>query len=118
MYPHSQVFLSNFGSNLLQTIFVFLGDSMNSNFTSAEVTSSTSLIRNEPNTTTDKPDLPQPVSPRISTTTVLSNNNERVFSRAISVVSEGIPISEFKEYVKNSFANGEFAKQHKVRTWK
>lgn len=86
---------------------------------SEEVASPTRVISipNEPKITPEKPDLvSQTVSPIISTTNGFYNNSKRVISRGISVVTEGIPISEFKEYVKNSFANGGFAKQHKVRS--
>lgn len=111
---------------------------MNSNFTLTESTSSTRLIpsQNKHKIIADRHSVTpitstssnkrissqnkqkviadrQSVTPIISTTN--ENNKERVIGRGFSVVRKGIPISEFKQYVKNSFSNGEFEKQHKVR---
>lgn len=85
---------------------------MNLNFTLPEATSST---RGATSSFKQKiiTDRRTSVTPRIATAN--ANDKKRVISRGASVVRKGIPNSEFKQYVKNCFANGEFEKQYKVR---
>lgn len=89
---------------------------MNLNFTLPEATSSTRGATSsfKQKIIGDRRTLvAQSVTPRISTAN--ANDKKRVISRGASVVRKGIPNSEFKQYVKNCFANGEFEKQYKVR---
>lgn len=86
------------------------------NFTLAEATSSTRRATSsfKQKIIADRRTLAAPsVTPRISTAN--ANDKKRVISRGASVVRKGIPNTEFKQYVKNCFANGEFEKQYKVK---